>query len=189
VTDDSEIARCRLVNQQIAATRCKEPADVVSSLGAMQAQDYLGTLWAIGLRLPAATERDVERAIADGKIIRTWPLRFVAAADVYWILELLGPRIIATANLRFEKYGLDSGVLARIRKVLAKALEGAQLTRVELYAVLERAKISVQDQRGYHILWRMSVDGIICFGARRGKQPTSTPATLRVAMRAGHSAS
>jgi Winged helix DNA-binding domain len=174
-----DIARYRLVNQQIAVSKCQKPADVVSSLGAMQAQDYLGTLWAIGLRLPVATERDVELAIADRTIIRTWPLRgtlhFVAAADVHWLLELMAHRIISTANLRFERYGLDSAVLARIRKVLVKALQGSQqLTREEIYAVLERARISVEGQRGYHILWRMGVDRIICFGTRRGKQATFT---------------
>jgi hypothetical protein len=151
----------------------------VASLGAMQAQDYLGTLWAIGLRLPAATEADIERAIADRTIIRTWPLRttlhFVAAADVHWLLALLGPRLISTANLRFEQYGLNTTVLRRVRNVLVKALAGAQqLTRDEVYTVLERAKVSVEGQRGYHILWRMAVDRVICFGARRGKQPTFT---------------
>jgi winged helix DNA-binding protein len=174
-----DIARYRLVNQQIAATKCQKPADVVSSLGAMQAQDYLGTLWAIGLRLPAATEKEVELALSDRSIVRTWPLRgtlhFVAAADVHWLLELMGPRIVSTTGSRFERYGLDSGVLAGIRKVLVKALrDGQQLTRDEIYAVLQRAGISVQGQRGYHILWRMGVDRIICFGARRKKQPTFT---------------
>src|SRR6516165_2470405 len=100
-----DIARYRLVNQQIAATKCQKPAEVVSSLGAMQAQDYLGTLWAIGLRLPTATEKDVELAMAERTIIRTWPLRstlhFVAAADVHWLLELTAPRIVSTASLRF----------------------------------------------------------------------------------------
>jgi hypothetical protein len=175
---DAELAPYRLVNQQIAATRCKEPADVVSSLGAMQAQDYLGTLWAIGLRLPVATEIDVERAIANRTIIRTWPLRttlhFVAAADVHWLLELLGPRIISATSLRLKQYGLDSSILTRIQKVLVKSLQGAQLTRDEVYAVLERAKISVEGQRGYQILWRMGVGRVICFGPRRGKQPTFT---------------
>jgi hypothetical protein len=174
-----EIALSRLVNQQVAASRCKEPAEVVASLGAMQAQDYLGTLWAIGLRLPAATETGIERAIADRTIIRTWPLRttlhFVAAADVHWLLALLGPRLISTANLRFEQYGLNTTVLRRVRNVLVKALAGAhQLTRDEVYTVLERAKVSVEGQRGYHILWRMAVERVICFGARRGKQPTFT---------------
>ncbi|HEX6567197.1 MAG TPA: winged helix DNA-binding domain-containing protein [Chthoniobacterales bacterium] len=176
---DAEIVRLRLVNQQIVATRCQDPAQVVSSLGAMQAQDYLGTLWAIGLRLPDATEQDVERAIADRTIVRTWPLRgtlhFIAAADVHWLLELMAPRIISTASLRFERYGLDNPALARIRKVLVKALQGSQqLTRDEIYAVLQRARISVEGQRGYHILWRMGVDRIICFGARRRKQATFT---------------
>ena len=126
----NEIARYRLINQQIAASRCKEPAELVSLLGAMQAQDYLGTLWAIGLRLPTATENDVERAIADRAIVRTWPLRstlhFVASADVHWFLELLGPRIISTANFLHERYGLDAAELSRVRKALVKALQGSQ---------------------------------------------------------------
>jgi Winged helix DNA-binding domain len=176
---EADIVRFRLVSQKIAASRCKDPAQVVSSLGAMQAQDYLGTLWAIGLRLPGATEKDVERAIADRTILRTWPLRstlhFTVAADVHWLLELTAPRILSTASLRFERYGLDTAVLARIRKLLVKTLQGSQqLTRDEIYAVLERARISVEGQRGYHILWRMGVDRIICFGTRRGKQPTFT---------------
>ena len=103
----------------------------MSSLGAMQAQNYLGVaLWAIGLRLPAATENDVERAIADRAIVRTWPLRstldFVAAADVHWFLELSGPRIISTASFLHERYGLDPAELSRIRKVLVKASQGSQ---------------------------------------------------------------
>ncbi|MBV9878348.1 MAG: AlkZ family DNA glycosylase [Verrucomicrobia bacterium] len=176
---EANIARFRLVSQQIAASRCKDPAQVVSSLAAMQAQDYLGTLWAIGLRSVDATEKDVERAIADRTIVRTWPLRstlhFIAAADVHWLLELTAPRILSTASLRFERYGLDTAVLARIRKLLVKILQGSQqLTRDEIYAALQRARVSVEGQRGYHILWRMGVDRIICFGARRGKQPTFT---------------
>jgi hypothetical protein len=175
----SEIARYRLINQQIAATRCREPAEVVSLLGAMQAQDYLGTLWAIGLRLPAAAENDVERAIANRTIIRTWPLRstihFVAAADVHWLLELLGPTIISTTKLLDERLELDAAELSRIRKLLVKTLHGSQqLTRDEIYPVLDRAKISVEGHRGRHILWRMAVERVICFGPRRGKQATFT---------------
>src|SRR5258708_12140419 len=123
-----------------------EPAEVVASLGAIQAQDYLGTLWAIGLRLPAATETDIERAIADRTIIRTWPLRstlhFVAAADVHWLLEFLGPRIVATAGLRHEQFGLDKTALTRIRKVLVKALQSdQQLTPDDIYIFLQQALI------------------------------------------------
>lgn len=174
-----ELALLRLANQQIAASQQRKPAEVVASLGAIQAQDYLGTLWAIGLRLPTATEAEIERAIADGTIVRTWPLRstlhFVAAADAHWLLELLGPRIVAAAASRQEQLGLDKSVLTRVRKLLVKALPGRQqLTRDEIYTLLKGAGISVEGQRGYHILWRMGVDRVICFGPRRGKQQTFT---------------
>jgi hypothetical protein len=48
---------------------------VVRWLGAVQAQDYFGALWAVGLRLQNATEADVEQAITAKAIVRTWPMR------------------------------------------------------------------------------------------------------------------
>jgi len=94
-----DIARYRLLNQHIARSGCEKPSGVVAALGALQAQDYLGSLWSIGLRLPNATEGSIEQAIADRGIVRTWPMRgtlhFVAATDVRWMLELLAPRVIA----------------------------------------------------------------------------------------------
>jgi hypothetical protein len=174
-----DIARYRLLNQRITASECKDPAETVSALGAMQGQDYLGTLWAIGLRLPAAIQADVEAAIARRTIVRSWSLRgtlhFMAAADVHWLLELLGPRTIARAALRHEGYGLDKAVFRRIRSLFIQALQGEQqLTRDEMYALLTRARIPVKDQYRYHILWQMGLERVICFGARKGKQPTYT---------------
>ena len=76
----------RVSNQHLAKPMFAKPSDVVRWLGAVQAQDYLGSLWAVGLRTMSATEGDVERAIADRSIIRTWPMRgtlhFVPAGDV-----------------------------------------------------------------------------------------------------------
>src|SRR5260370_16061706 len=97
----------RWANQQIARAKHRTPHEMVASLGAMQAQDYLGTLWAIGLRLPNASEADVEQAIANRTIVRTWPLRgtlhFVAAEDIRWMLELLAPRVIASGRQRQQQ--------------------------------------------------------------------------------------
>jgi hypothetical protein len=172
-----DIAHSRLVNQQIAQPMGRKPHEVVASLGAMQAQDYLGALWGIGLRLADATEADIEQAIADRTIIRTWPMRgtlhFLAARDVRWMLELLAPRTIASAARRHQQLELDDAVFARSKKLFISALQGGrQLTRNELSELLERAHISTANQRGYHILWWLAHDGVICFGARQGKQPT-----------------
>ena len=56
-----DIARLRLHNQRIAGDKFERPADVVSWLGAVQAQDYLGALWAVGLRMRSAIEADIEQ--------------------------------------------------------------------------------------------------------------------------------
>jgi hypothetical protein len=167
----------RLVNQQISCARFNEPHQVVAALGAMQAQDYLGGLWAIALRLPRATETAVELAIAERKIIRTWPLRgtlhFVAAADIGWMLALLAPGMIAKRSRLFRQLELDKSVFALCRKLFVKALRGnRQLTRDALMSLLESAKIRTSAQRGYHILWHLAHEGLLCLAAREGKQQT-----------------
>ena len=70
----SDIIRYRLCNQQIAGTKFRKPEEIVDALGAVQSQDYYGGLWGIGLRLPGSTLADIERALNERKIIRTWPI-------------------------------------------------------------------------------------------------------------------
>ena len=176
---NQDIARLRLYNQQIARTRFKAPDQVVSWLGALQAQDYAGAKWSIGLRLPDATEADIEQAIAAKTIIRTWPMRgtlhFVEAADVHWMLALLTPRVIAGSTGRYRQLELDEAVFARSKELFVKVLQGGkQLTREEMYQLLERNNISTAGQRGYHILGRSAQDGLICFGPPDDKQQTFT---------------
>jgi len=172
------VARHRLTNQHIASTTFEKPSDVVRWLGAVQAQDYLGSLWAIGLRMQNATEEAIEQALAHRTIIRTWPMRgtlhFVAAADVRWMLELMTPRVVAGHTRRLQQqFDLDDAVLARSREVFVRALQGGkQLARNAMYQALEAAHISAAGQRGLHILWRLAQEGLLCFGAREGKQQT-----------------
>ena len=76
----------------------------------MQAQDYLGAKWALGLRLPGTTDAKIEQAFNDGAILRTHVMRptwhFVAPADIRWLLALTArvsmrsmPICIASWNL------------------------------------------------------------------------------------------
>jgi hypothetical protein len=173
----SDIARRRLAAQRISAATFTRPAEVVAHLGAVQAQDYLGALWAVGLRLADARQRDVEQALADRSIVRSWPMRgtlhFLAADDARWMIELLAPRVAASAANRLRAMGIDTAVLARARRALTKQLEGGRrLTRPAAYDVLERAGIATVGQRGLHVLWRLAHDGLLCFGPREGKQQT-----------------
>ena len=171
----SPIASLRLSSQQIIGSRCKSPLEVVETLGAIQAQDYPSALWAVGLRLPGATQADVEEAVSARRIVRTWPMRgtlhFVPAADIRWMLTLLTPRVIAGMATRARQLELDDKVFARARKAFAKALQGdRQLSREDILAVLEQGKIASGGQRGYHILARLAQEGFLCFAGRMGKQ-------------------
>jgi winged helix DNA-binding protein len=174
----SRIAQLRLQRQRIVGAKFDSPADVVSWLGAIQAQDYASSLWAIGLRTREATRAAVEQAIVERRIVRTWPMRgtlhFVAAEDVRWMSALMTPRIIASNRARLlREFELDDAVLARCRKVLVKALrDGQSLTRSDLYATLQQAGIATAKQRGIQITGRLAQEGLLCLGPRADKQPT-----------------
>lgn len=71
----NEIAQLRLANQQISASKLKTEKEVVSWMGAVQAQDFPMSKWAVGVRLPGSTEKSVEASIDSGEIIRTHVLR------------------------------------------------------------------------------------------------------------------
>jgi len=173
----SDVARQRLHNQQLSSPDFTKPADVVKWLGAVQAQDYYGAKWALGQRMLGATNDAIEKAFAEGEILRTHVMRptwhFVGPADIRWMLKLTGPRVNAFNGHYYRKLELDDAVFRRSNKTLAAALRGGkQLTRDVLRNVLRQAGISTTGLRFVYILCRAELDGVICSGARSGKQFT-----------------
>ncbi len=144
---------------------------------AMQAQDFSAAKWAVGVRGPGMTAADVDSALSDGTIVRSWPLRgtlhMTAAEDLPWILALTSARTIASAATRHAGLGLDSKTFGHATEIVQRHLvRGHALTREELLTEFQQAGIETSGQRGYHILWRLAQDGTICFGPPRGKQQT-----------------
>ena len=172
-----EIVSRRLSNQHLQGNPFASAAEVVRDFGAVQAQDYRGGLWAVGLRTRGADEAAIERAIADGSIVRTWPMRgtlhLVAAGDVHWMLPLLTPRVAARTAGRRRQLGLDPSLFPVCRRLFEKALRGGgRRTRDEMYGLLRAKGVSPDGQRGIHILQQLAQDGVLCFGPRQGKQQT-----------------
>lgn len=173
-----DIALQRLENHRIASPDLKKPADVVSWMGAVQAQDYHAAKWALGIRMHAATDQGLEKAFAAGEILRTHVMRptwhFVTPVDIRWLLKLTAPRVNAANGHYYRKLELDDAVFKRTNKAIAKALLGRrQLTREVLRSVVQRAGVSTDDLlRFNYILVRAELDGVICSGARQGKQFT-----------------
>jgi hypothetical protein len=173
----TEIARLRQRSQHLSWAPFATAAEAVAWFGAVQAQDYLGSLWAVGQRVQQVHERDVEQAMATGAIIRTHPMRgtwhYIAAADVRWLLRLMAPRTIPSVAGYYRRLELDEATIAKSLAVFTQTLQGGkQGTRHELKAALEHAGISTADLRLTFLLSRAEAEGVICSGPRRGKQFT-----------------
>jgi hypothetical protein len=166
-----------LYSQRIAQVKFTHPGEVVAWFGAMQAQDFASVRWAVGLRCEKANDDDIEKAIAEHNILRTWLLRgtlhLVSPRDIHWMLRLLGPRLISGSARRNRQLELDEATFSNSFQILTKALLGGRAgTRSEIMEALNAAGISTAGQRGYHILGRAALEGLICFGPRHGKQQT-----------------
>jgi hypothetical protein len=141
--DLREIATLRLRNQRVTGEWLSSPADVVSWLGCVQAQEYPLAKWSLGMRVgPSLHDADVDAALASGSVLRTHILRptwhFVAPADIRWITLLTGPKVLSGSAHRIKFLGLDDAQLARSHELITRALEGGkQLTRPELQAAIE----------------------------------------------------
>lgn len=174
----ARIVNLRLRNQQLVNSSFHKPTDVLKWLGAVQAQDFHGAKWALGLRLQNATDELIEKAFANGEIIRTHVMRptwhFVAASDIRWLLKLTAPRVNMIARHYYRKFELDDAVFKRTNKALERALRGGrQLTRQEVRTTVSKAGIPCDDPLRFNfILLRSELDALICSSARRGKNFT-----------------
>jgi hypothetical protein len=175
-----DLPHLRLHNQHIAYQQFKTPAAVVGWMGALQAQDYSGAKWSIGLRLPGSTDAQIEQAIANQHILRTWVMRgtlhFVAAEDIRWMVTLLAPGLIQSNARRYKQLELDAKTLAGSTDIITSAVQDKPLTRKQLFEVLEEKGISPSEQRGVYMLQRASLDGLICQTVMQGNNnPTFIP--------------
>ena len=100
---------------------------------ALQAQDFPGVKWSVGLRYAGATVGGVDAALDAGRIVRSWPLRgtlhVVGADDLSWLLALTAPRMIASTATRRAVLGLGDSDLERAREIATGVLTGVDRSR------------------------------------------------------------
>jgi hypothetical protein len=172
-----DLTNLRLQNQHLDNPEFTNPADLVKYLGAVQSQDYSGAKWALGMRLKNGNDELIEKAFANGEIIRTHLLRptwhFVHPQDARWMLHLTAKRIQALAKSHHRQLEIDEAVLTKSKKIISKALQGGkQIARDELSALLKQNGIATDEQRYIHIMMHLELDQVICSGGRIGKQFT-----------------
>jgi hypothetical protein len=177
MTTFEEVGRLRLAAQRLTGPQPADAAEVVRLLTAVQAQDFPGALTSVALRTPSRLRKDVEAALDAGEIVRSWPMRgtlhLVAAEDLPWLLDLLGPRMLAGAAGRRAQLGLDEATYARARDLTEAALSGGRaLRRRALLDVWATAGVSIEGQRGAHLLGHLAQTGVICLGPLDGAEQT-----------------
>jgi hypothetical protein len=120
---------------------------------------------------------DLERAYADGTILRTHVLRptwhFVLPEDIRWLLTATAHRVHRANAFMYRQQGLDETVRHRATDFVADALATRKsLTRKEIGEVLERAGIDVGGLRLTLLMMHAELEAVICSGGLRGKQHT-----------------
>ncbi|HYE56169.1 MAG TPA: winged helix DNA-binding domain-containing protein [Chitinophagaceae bacterium] len=173
----TDILQHRLISQHITGTHCTKPEEIVQYLLAVQSQDYAMAKWAIGLRLPDSTEKMIDAAFDEGRILRTHVMRptwhFVTPKDIRWLLALTAPRVHAINASYNRKTELDNRIFKRCHAAFEKALRNNNyLTRTGLQEVLRRARIPAEGIRLALIVMHAELEGLICSGPRQGKQFT-----------------
>jgi len=172
-----DIARQRLHSQHLTGADFETASQVVQWMGAVQSQDYSAAKWAIAQRTRGLADSEIEQAFIEGTILRTHVMRptwhFVTREDIRWLLALTAPRVHAVNAYYYRRLELDKTVFKRSNATLIGTLQGGrQLTRAELASALRRAGIAVSGLRLVYLIVGAELDGVICSGARRGKQFT-----------------
>lgn len=182
------IPNLRLLNQQLLNPLFNHPKELVSWMGAMQAQNYSMVRWAVGMRLGSGTIQTVEEALRKGEILRTHVMRptwhLVAAEDIRWMLKLSAKRIIS-ANDSFAKgrdLDIPDELYTKSYNLLEKILCGKKsLTRQEIAEHFSRSGISVDNNRMNRFMARAEQVGIVCSGEDKGSKYTYMLLEERVA--------
>ena len=161
----------RLLNQQLASPVFSDPADVVSHMGAIQAQEYRLMRWAVAMRTQKPSSQAFTKAYNEGRIIRlhllrgTWQL--VASEDYAWMLQLCAPKSISVIKGWMHSNGIDipQKEFVTISDILCRtAEENGSVTKEDFVEALSHKGITMDDHRlSYHI--RMAeLNGLLCSG-------------------------
>ena len=173
----TNIAHIRLSAQQLLIPSYTTAHDLVSWLGAVQAQEFAQTIWGIGLRLPFRLASEIEQEFNEGRILRTHLLRptwhFVTAEDIQWMLALTAPRVHAVNKFMYRQTELNESIFRHCNELIIQSLQGGkQLTREELNEVFKQHSIEASSHRLSYIMMYSELNGTICSGAKKGNQHT-----------------
>jgi hypothetical protein len=161
-----QIRATRAEAQGLGSTRPNSVLDAVRRAVGLQAQDVRACRLSVRARTDNLTRSDVDAAVADGSVVRTWAMRgtlhMVAAEDRPWLVGLLGPHFAKRFAPRRRQLGLDDAITGAavdaIREVLDEPLTRAQL--MERLAA-KGVRLDLRTQAPAHLLSYAAMSGVI----------------------------
>ena len=171
----------RLRAQLLAGEPARGVREAVARVVAVQAQAAQPARLAVRARSSGLLAADVDRAAnAERGVVRSWALRgtlhMVTAADLRWMVGLLGPVFVKAGRRRREQLGLDERTCQRALAAIEKVLKGSRpLTRAELVERIAGQGVGVDPgtQAPPHLLGYAANQGLICRGPDVGRgEPT-----------------
>ncbi len=157
--------------QLLSGEQPREVAGAVARMGAVQAQLASAAQLALRVRTTSTTAADVDRARVDRSVVCTTTLRgtlhLVAAGDVRWMVDLLGPVSSAAGRRRRESLGLDAATCERGVAAIIEVLRGSPpMSRAELVRrVAEHGvRVDPKTQAPAHLVGYAANAGAICRG-------------------------
>ena len=135
---------------------------------------------AVWVRTEGVTASEFDQALAtDRTVVRTWLMRstlhLVAAEDLGWMVDLLGPIVRARSHRRREQLGLTDELCERALAALPEALAAAgpmPLRQVMAKLADHGVRIDTSDQAPTHLMVLAATHGIVCRGPEAGREPT-----------------
>ncbi len=179
------ISNTRLFSQRIARTEFKTAKEIVSWMGAIQAQDYSMAKWAVGLRVAGSNDESVESSFNNGEILRTHVLRptwhLVSPDDIYWMINLTSPKLKSSIKSRHKHLELSESIINKSNSIIEKELGNRKiLTREELADEFHKSGIKTDANRLSHLLFCAELEGLICSGPLKSKKHTYSLLSARV---------
>jgi hypothetical protein len=175
-----EVRWLRVRAQGLAGPGAATVAGAVRGAAALQAQAVAAVRLQVWSRTEALRAADVDAAVAEGAVVRTWLMRgtihMVAADDLRAFLAVLGPVNLRADRRRREQLGLTDELCARAMDALTQMLGGGRaLTRAEIVAELagQGVVIDLKSQQPPHLLAYAANSGLICRGTDAARdEPT-----------------
>ncbi len=168
----------RTVSQGLAGPRASTVVEAVRKVVAVQSQDVRAARLAIRARTEGLTRADVDAAVADGAVVRTWAMRgtlhMLAQEDAGWIVSLLGPRFAHGLRGRRSRLGLDEALSEAGARVVAAAAKTPR-SRAELLGDLAAAgiRLDAATQAPAHLIAYAAMTGRVRRGPDRSDdEPT-----------------